>query len=204
MEPTDTTPAPEDSKEFREQLSNFLKQDKEITNPAKKTHRYYTESFAAAARNIINLVVKTKHSHTIKLHGSNPTTAKIQWYQGCKYLKDKLDPEKFYATALVKIGCRVDGDQLFFYIKTSITTDISILTPMESHPWRDNFLIWLDKPGKPMHDKFVCPKVVLSDDDIQWAYERMAGLESLYLFKFTETEVVVIRYSEEKSNGNTT
>ena len=190
--------------ELRAQLKEFLAatSKQEPNEKPTKPHPYYTQSYADAARKIVDQIIATKHGYIMKLFGGNAITAKIQWYQGCRYLKENSDSTGAYAQALKRIGCRAEPDQLSFYLKATFKPDIRELQPTEATPWRDDFLLWLDKPDKQMHEKFPTPQgVTLSEEDINWGNQQMIGLETIYLWKFEEHSITVIRYDSNTNNS---
>ena len=186
--------APQDSVEneqekLRAQLREFL--DKAVPGKDKNTHRYYKEKFGLHAKKIVDEVTTTKNTHIVKLNGGNPVTARMQWYQGCKYLREKIDPK--YAANIQRVGSRHHGDFIEFYYKQFSEPDITAEGPIMAVPWKDDFIVWLDKE-KEVGEKFAPQGVYLTPDDIEWGRNQLAGLDKYYLSEFAEKTVTVIRY----------
>ncbi len=179
-------------KELRAQLAEFL--NKTAPKPPAK-HRFYREGFALYAKRIVDKVISTKEPHIVALNGGNPITARMQWYQGVKYLREVLDPS--YENPSKRIGARWHGDYIEFYYKKFHEPDLSSLPETQASQWKDEFILWMDRE-KALGEKFNPANVFLTPEDIRWGEMQMNGLEKFYLYVFKQTEVLVIREDVEK------
>jgi len=163
-------------------------------------HAYYNAENAIRVKIILENVVKTKQPYKIVAQNSSPNSLRQQWYEGARYLRDKLDPEKHYAKLYNNVRCRAGFDYIEVVPKLIMRAELLAIAPtaegLADAKWRDDYRAWLDSDPE-LTSKFHRKNIVLADSDIAWAREQLAGVESLYLAKFERTEILVIRFNHD-------
>lgn len=203
---TPWTPPPE----VQAAIKDFFVTNKGQLPSRLANHAYYSEKYALRAREIIDIVLATRKPYIIPLEpGDTIHKLRNQWYEGTRFLRQKLDPDGSYTKTLSMIRCT--RGQTYIQISprvilsspsedsNAISKPTTKLQGAIQSPWRDEFLEWL-RAEPELESKFQRTKqvdnVILTDEDITWGNQQLIGLESLFIYKFTRDEVIVIRFNQ--------
>lgn len=184
-----------------ELLHKFLEQqlhqpqDSDKTTNAKRKRPYYSATHAFEAKKIIDKLINDKASLRMLTQGRSVNTMRIMYYDGLSYLLDHLDPDKVYCKAADLISCSTRRDELIFSFKnTTVLSDLPVAPMIE---WRKPVAEFLDtRPeiGKKYHNT----QVLLNKEDIDWLQQQMAGIEELFMHRFSDREILIIRFDNPK------
>ena len=186
MEPTNKAPDPEKVKAGMAALSANMAKDF-----LKKKGAYYTEVNANRWRKILARLHTARLPQRIPLNGMSPNTLRSQYYQGLDYLKDH-NPE--CKEMIESTRCMTTDYYIELHIKRKVRW-----SSYDAAPWRDELDIFItsSSPGQKLERVDVC----LSPEEITDIENKLAPLDSLFIWQIEQNLIKVIRY-EDNSNDN--
>lgn len=158
----------------------------------KKQRPYYKESTANEVKKILDRLHASKIPQRIMAEGISAVTLRLQYYNGAQWLADH-DPK--YAHLYASTVCRTYSNYIELHIKPSKVTSFSEASHDAAVDWRTGFLEFIET-AITKNDKFHRTDISLTPDEISWAEGQLAPLSRMFVGKFTEHEILVIRYAD--------
>lgn len=166
----------------------------------KSSQFYYTEEQANNVKKLLDTLHTTKESLFIQAGDNSISTLRVKYYQGKDYLLDNLDPNKhyLYLTSLTKVTTKPGG--LLFSVRIAPKNKVSLLDFVVVIPdWRTKLEDFLETATP--NQKFFLENLKLSDKDLTWISNQLAGLTKtvdeqaipLFYGEITPDKILLIR-----------
>lgn len=156
---------------------------------------YYNEEMGDEVRSLLDRLHDAKLPLRILADEYSSTTLKLRYYGGAAYLSDH-NPS--YAEKVKNTICRKYDDWIELHIKRR--RSFATVQAVGDQSWRHQFERFLEEanPG----DKLPLTGLALSEDDIIWFHNQLLPLQTLFVGRATPTEILVIRYEDTGSTGD--
>jgi len=159
-------------------------------NSRKRSRRkpYYTLRHGQNILRVLDALYKNPDQpQKISASGIAPETVRSQFYQACEYVVDHLDPEKKYVKLLEQITTHKERGYIIVRRKGG---ELVVSASLVNYRMNLEAFIEVASPG----DKFpVEQPVLMSDEEVMEVLGVLSGLEELFLYRVSRTELEVIR-----------
>ncbi len=153
-----------------------------------KRRPYYTLRHGQNILPVLDALIRNPGTpQKLSCAGVQPETVRAQFYQACEYVREHLDPDGKYANVIDELITHRERSCIVIRHKGG-----KLLSAGPLINYRMNLEAFIDVAASG--DKFpVEPPVVLSDEEVIELLNCLRGLEELFLYRISRTELEVIR-----------